>query len=145
MVQACRVCEDVFNKTRDSPTYCTVLLDITELQRKCVQLELDLKDSCNAFCFKCRHISMSVPKGVSTDEQVCYLQSQVKCFNLLESYNLFIQEEWVDSQDKRALVQCGSFNKSISCVVHNDPSWLNGYWDMLRLLAVAVGTRALVL
>jgi hypothetical protein len=91
--QVCRVCENTFKKSRETPSYCTALLNSIHLERQCVELELDLKDSFTAFCFKCRHISMSVPKGASVDEQMCYIQSQVQCFHLLESYKLVIEEE----------------------------------------------------
>jgi hypothetical protein len=92
MAHVCRVCEQTFANSRKTPTFCTALLDIKELEKQCVEVELNLRDSFNAFCFTCRHISMSVPTCVSTDEQICYLQSQVQCFQQLKAYGLVIEE-----------------------------------------------------
>ena len=92
MGHACRVCEKTFARSRDAPTYCNVLVDVAALVRECVEVELDLRDSFNACCFTCRHISMSVPSGVSVDAQLCYLKSQVICFGMLKSYGLVVDE-----------------------------------------------------
>ena len=92
MRHLCRVCEATFSKGRETPSFCKVLLDIDALEKQCVEIELDLKDSFNAFCFKCRRISMSVPSGVDIDAQLCYLCSQVQCFHQLQVYGLVLDE-----------------------------------------------------
>ena len=88
----CRVCEETFLKGHKTSTFCRVLVDITALEKECVEIEMDLKDSFNAFCFKCRKISMSVPSGLDVDEQLCYLRSQVQCFHQLQAYGLVLDE-----------------------------------------------------
>ena len=93
MGQVCRVCEKTFEKCRQTPSYCTALLDTGDLEKQCIELELDLKDSCTAWCFTCRHISMSVPKHADAIEQICYIQSQVQCYQMLIAYNLVIDEQ----------------------------------------------------
>jgi len=92
MVNVCRVCERTFEKSREAPTFCNVLVGITALEKACVNIELELRDSFNSFCFKCRHISMSVPEGGSADAQLCYLQSQVTCFENMKSFGLVNDE-----------------------------------------------------
>ena len=92
MGHVCCVCEKTFEKNRDVPTFCNVLLGITALEEACVRIELELRDSFNAYCFECRHISMSVPRGGSADAQICYLQSQDTCFEQMESFGLVNDE-----------------------------------------------------
>ena len=92
MGHTCRVCAKTFSNGRAAPTSCNVLVDVTALERECVEIELELRDSFNAFCFTCRHISMSVPTGESVDAQLCYLRSQVMCFEQLKRYGLIIEE-----------------------------------------------------
>ena len=92
MGHVCRVCEKTFEKSRTTPTFCNVLVGITDLEDACVKIELELRDSFNAFCFKCRHISMSVPGGCSADAQLCYLPSQVTFFQQMKSFGLVIDE-----------------------------------------------------
>jgi hypothetical protein len=92
MGHVCRVCHKTFSKSRENPTFCSILVDIKRLETECVEIEMDLHDSFNSFCFVCRHISMSVPDA-STDEQICYLQSQVGCFKQLSYFGLVKEEE----------------------------------------------------
>jgi hypothetical protein len=89
----CRICEQTFSKGHQTVTFCKVLVDLKALEKQCVEIELNLRDSFNAFCFKCRHISMSVPSGVDVDAQLCYLRSQVECFNQLQAYGLILDED----------------------------------------------------
>ena len=82
----CRVCAGTFAKT--AIDYSVVLVDPTELKEKCEQIELDLYDNFNAFCFLCRRITMSVPANCSANVQICYLRGQVLCFDRIVSYGL---------------------------------------------------------
>jgi len=93
MGHVCRVCEKSFKKVRQEPSYASVLVCVEQLETECVDLELDLRDSFNAFCFKCKHISMSVPRGLSAIEQICYLRSQVDCFQQMKNFNLVSDED----------------------------------------------------
>jgi hypothetical protein len=79
----CRSCAGTLTcETNTSPTFSIVVADVKKLQRECLQVETDLFDSFNAFCFKCRSITMSVP-DVEQEEQICYLRMQVNLFQQL--------------------------------------------------------------
>lgn len=88
MTHVCRICEKTLQRARPLLDFSTALADIVDLDTRCVEIEMDLYDSFNAFCFKCRNITMSVPGGVSVNEQVCYLRSQIICFEALCSHGL---------------------------------------------------------
>jgi tryptophanyl-tRNA synthetase len=90
MGHVCRICERTIEKAHDFIDFSTVLVDLNALQKKCLEVELDLRDSFNAFCFTCRQITMSVPAGTGVNEQMCYLQSQVNCFQQLKAYHLVV-------------------------------------------------------
>jgi hypothetical protein len=91
MGHVCRVCEKTLLCGEQCIDFSTVVADIADLHTSCASIEEDLHDSFNAFCFKCRRITMSVPAGVTVNEQVCYLRSQVVCLEQLRSYDLIIK------------------------------------------------------
>lgn len=90
MAQVCRVCEQTLVIGSSCIDFSTVVADIPDLELSCVPIEEDLHDSFNAFCFKCRRITMSVPSDVGVNAQVCYLRSQVHIFKQLQSYGLVL-------------------------------------------------------
>ena len=94
MVLICHVCAHTIQRCREIPTYSTTVVDIDLTELGCNDVERYLRDSFNAFCFTCRRITMSVPGGigVSANEQLGYLRSQVDCFNKLVEYDLVIDE-----------------------------------------------------
>ena len=87
MVQGCRICEKTLELGADCTEFSTVVADVKRLLDECADIEMDLYDSFNAFCFTCRNISMSVPIG-TPGEQVCYLRSQVMYFQALQTCKL---------------------------------------------------------
>ena len=93
MVQVCRVCEKTLVLGKDCIDFSTAVADIGNLATQCVELETDLHDAFNAFCFKCRNITMSVPGGCSTNQQVCYLRSQVNHFESMKSLQLVVHSK----------------------------------------------------
>jgi hypothetical protein len=99
MVLACRVCERTIDVGRECMDFSTVMADISSLEGSCAKVEVDLHDSFNAFCFKCHRITMSVPRSVSVNEQVCYLRSQVHCFEELQSYGLVLRQAPSDEME----------------------------------------------
>jgi hypothetical protein len=92
MGQACRVCENTLALSGNTLDYSTVIADVKALENDCAVVEVDLRDSFNAFCFKCRRITMSVPKSVTTSEQVAYLRYQVNCFQQMCAYGLVVND-----------------------------------------------------
>ena len=86
-MQECRVCEQTLVLGKECLDYSTVVANIVDLETQCAELEIDVLDSLNAYCFKCRHITMSVPAG-STNQQICYLRSQVDYFASIKSLQL---------------------------------------------------------
>lgn len=92
MGHVCRICEQTLVLGSTCIDYSTSVAGIPHLEAACAQVENDLHDSFNAFCFKCRRITMSVPLGVAVNEQVCYLRSQVDCFEQLKSYELVLKK-----------------------------------------------------
>jgi hypothetical protein len=99
MGHVCRICEQSLELSRKTPVFSTVLVNIDELEQECMNLEGDLHDSFNAFCFTCRRITMSVPIYKSCSEQVCYLRSQVRCFEELKRYGLLV-DEFVEDENE---------------------------------------------
>ena len=95
MVHVCRVCEETLEKS--STVFSTVVVDLTLLKTEVEQMESDLLDSFNAFCFTCRRISMSVPFGETANAQACYLRSQIQCFRMLQAYGLVVGDNRLDS------------------------------------------------
>jgi hypothetical protein len=91
MLHGCRVCEETLE--RSSTDFSTVVVDLVLLKTECEEMEMDLWDSFNAFCFTCRCISMSVPVGVSHNGQACYLRSQIQCFRQLQAYGLVVGDK----------------------------------------------------
>lgn len=75
-----------------SPDFSTVLSDPASLVHECAKVEVDLRDMFNAFCFKCRRITMSVPTGATANEQICYLRFQVGVFQQLQAYGLVVDD-----------------------------------------------------
>jgi hypothetical protein len=96
----CRVCERTLEECKDNMNFSTIVADIAILEGECAAIEIDLRDSFNAFCFTCRRITMSVPKGVSCTEQACYLRSQVHCFQQLCAYGLVVDDNPHDDMDE---------------------------------------------
>jgi hypothetical protein len=92
MVHTCRVCAQSVERGLQCTEFSTVIADIHSLEASCAKIEIDLHDSFNAFCFECRRITMSVPLGGSVCQQVCYLRSQVCCFEQLKSYGLVLKQ-----------------------------------------------------
>jgi hypothetical protein len=92
MGHVCRVCEETLLAGRGCIDYSTAVADIDDIELQCTTIETDLHDSFNAFCFKCRRITMSVPVDATVNGQVCYLRSQVDHFKKLESYGLVVKE-----------------------------------------------------
>ena len=90
MVHGCRVCEGTLEKC--SMDFSTVVVDVAVLKTEVKQMESDLLDSFNAFCFTCRCISMSVPVDESANAQACYLRSQIQCFRELQAYGLVVED-----------------------------------------------------
>ena len=88
MGQVCRTCENTLVLGTDCTNFSTVLADVQSLRTECAEIETELYDSFNAFCFKCRTISMSVPREMAAGQQVCYLRSQVMLFQELQKCNL---------------------------------------------------------
>lgn len=82
----CRVCAGTFERMVDD--YSMAAVNPTELKIKCEQIEIDLFDSFNAFCWTCRRISMSVPAETTSNAQLCYLRGQVIYFDKLAAYGL---------------------------------------------------------
>ena len=95
MVHVCRVCEETFENC--STGFSSVLVDIVSLKKEVDQMESDLLDSFNAFCFTCRRVTMSVPIDESAEVQVCYLRSQIECFRLLQAYGLVVGDNRLDN------------------------------------------------
>ena len=87
MAQGCRICEKTLALGAECTEFSTVVADVNRLLGECAEIEMDLYDSFNAFCFTCRNISMSVPVG-TPGEQVCYLRSQVTYFQALQTCRL---------------------------------------------------------
>ena len=94
MVHGCRVCEGTLEKC--STDFSTVVVDVAVLKTEVKQMESDLLDSFNAFCFTCRRISMSVPVDESANAQACYLRSQIQCFRMLQTYGLVVGDNRLD-------------------------------------------------
>jgi len=93
MGHCCRVCERTVELSNAAPDFSTVVADVASLERECGAVEVDLRDSFNAFCFQCRRITMSVPVGVGANMQACYLRSQVHCFQQLLAYGLVVDDK----------------------------------------------------
>lgn len=93
----CRVCEQTLERRLECPDFSTVVADTTSLENECVEVEVDLRDSFNAFCFTCRRITMSVPTGATVNEQICYLRFQVGLFNEIKGYGLLVDDNPHDS------------------------------------------------
>ena len=94
MVHGCRVCEKTLENC--STDFSTVVVDTALLKTEVEQIESVLIDSFNAFCFKCRRISMSVPVDESANAQACYLRSQIQCFRMLQYYGLVVDDNRLD-------------------------------------------------
>jgi hypothetical protein len=88
MGQVCRTCESTLVLGAHCTDFSTVIADVQSLSDECAEIEKELYDSFNAFCFKCRTISMSVPREMTAGQQVCYLRSQVTHFQELQQCNL---------------------------------------------------------
>jgi hypothetical protein len=86
----CRMCVEVLVLDTEHMAFSTVLADVPSLRVECAAVEADLHDSFNAFCFKCRRITMSVPIGDTQAEQICYLRAQVDWFHQLHACGLFV-------------------------------------------------------
>jgi hypothetical protein len=97
MGHVCRVCENTLVDSSKFLDYRTVLADVQSLQHECGQIETDLRDSFNAFCFKCRRITMSVPSETTTADQVSYLRYQVDYFQKMRSAGLVVCDNADDS------------------------------------------------
>jgi hypothetical protein len=110
IVLICHVCAQTIEYCRASPSYSTTAADIDLTELGCIDVERYLRDSFNAFCFTCRRITMSVPggSGVSANDQLCYLRSQVRCFHQLVKYDL------VDDENMHELARGGG---------HDDGDW----------------------
>lgn len=98
----CRVCAGTLAHGANNPDFSTVVSDIVRLHDECEEVEANLCDSFNAFCFTCRRITMSVPGEVTPSEQVCYLRAQVNWFNQLRMCGLFAPDHRRHSSDDPA-------------------------------------------
>jgi hypothetical protein len=136
----CRVCADTLQRGTDTPDFSTVVSDVMKLHDECEEIEADLHDSFNAFCFTCRRITMSVPGEVTHSEQVCYLRAQVNWFKQLCACGLSMNDiprhssdgldseivdaatyEWTDADEiddiSAALDECDDSNTGLSVVM----------------------------
>ena len=92
MGHCCRVCARTVELSNAAPDFSTVVAGVASLERECRDVETDLRDSFNAFCFQCRRITMSVPVNLGANMQACYLRSQVTCFHDLRAHGLVVDD-----------------------------------------------------